>query len=73
MILYVSLYRFHVIKLIELTNAFSNVKGCKIKSIKFLYTNDKHSEEEIRESYLFITTPPHILNQGYRKCLIGKF
>ena len=43
-------------KLLELINEFGKVAGCKIntqKSVAFLYTNNKKSEREIKETILF--------------------
>ena len=43
-------------KLLELINEFGKVAGYKInaqKSLEFLYTNNKRSEREIKETILF--------------------
>ena len=43
-------------KLLELTNEFGKVAGYKIntqKSLAFLYTNNKRSEREIKETIPF--------------------
>ena len=45
-----------IAELLSLINSFSEVAGYKIKSNKsmaFLYTKDKQSEKEIRETTLF--------------------
>lgn len=43
-------------KFLQLKNCFSKAAGYEIdkqKSIVFLYTNDKHTEKEIRQTVLF--------------------
>ena len=43
-------------KLLELINEFSKVAGYKInirKSVAYLYTNNKRSQREIKETVLF--------------------
>ena len=43
-------------KLLELINEYSKVAGCKIytqKSLAFLYTNNKNTEREIKETIPF--------------------
>ena len=43
-------------KLVELANEFSNVAGCKVNtqtSVAFLYTNNKRSEREIKETIIY--------------------
>ena len=50
-------------KLLEIINEFSQVAGYKVnaqKSIAFLYTNDKISEREIKETISFIITSKRI-------------
>ena len=56
MTLYVENPKDSIRKLLELTSEFSKVSGYKIntqKSLAFLYTNDKKSEREIKESTPF--------------------
>ena len=53
MILYMENPRDATRKLLELISEFSKVTGCKIstqKSLAFLYTNNKRSEREIKET-----------------------
>ena len=50
-------------KFLELIIEFSKVAGCKIntqKSLAFLYTNNKKSQREIKESTLFTTATKRI-------------
>ena len=50
-------------KRLEIINKFSQVAGYKVnaqKSIAFLYTNDKISEREIKETISFIITSKRI-------------
>ena len=54
-------------KLLELIDEFGKVVGYKIntqKSIPFLYTNNKRSEREIRETISFTITSKRIKNLG---------
>ena len=47
-------------KVLELSNAFSKVKGYTInmqKSVAYLYTNNKIAEREIKETIPFTITP----------------
>jgi hypothetical protein len=56
MIVYISDPKNSTRELLNLINSFSEVAGCKIKSNKsmaFLYTKDKQTEEEIRETTPF--------------------
>ena len=56
MILYIENPKDSTRKLLELISKFSNVTGYKIntqKSLAFLYTNNKKSEREIKESIPF--------------------
>ena len=58
MILHIENSRDGIRKLPELISEFSKVAGYKIntqKSLALLYTNDKKSEREIKESVPFIT------------------
>ena len=55
MILYIENPKDATRKLLELINEFTKVAGYKINIRKlniFVYTNDKLSEKEIKESYL---------------------
>ena len=59
MILYIENPKDVTGKLLELINESSKVAGYKInsqKSFAFLYTNNKRSEREIKETISFITT-----------------
>ena len=59
MILYMENPKDSTRKLLELMNEFGKVAGYKInaeKSLIFLYTNNKESEREIKETILFINT-----------------
>ena len=54
-------------KLLELINEFGKGEGYKInaqKSLAFLYTNDKKSEREIKETLPFTTTTKRIKYLG---------
>ena len=54
-------------KLLELNNEFGKVTGYKIntqKSLAFLYTNNKKSEREIKETILFTTATKRIKYLG---------
>ena len=56
MILYIEIPKETIRKLLELISEFSKVMGYKVntqKSLVFLYTNNKKSEREIKESILF--------------------
>ena len=58
MILYIEKIKDSIRKLLELISEFSKVVGYKInthKSLPFLYTNNKKSEREIKESIPFTT------------------
>ena len=66
MILYIENPKDTIRKLLELISEFSKVTGYKInthKSLSFLYTNNKKSEREIKESILFTIATKRI------KCL----
>ena len=54
-------------KLLELINEFGKVAGYKInaqKSLAFLYTNNKNSEREIKETIQFTTATKRIKRLG---------
>ena len=56
MILYIKNPKDTTRKLLELINEFSKVAGYKInirKSVAYLYTNNKRSQREIKETVLF--------------------
>ena len=56
MIIYIENPKYATRKLLELTNEFGKVAGCKInaqKSVAFLYTNNEKSEREIKETLPF--------------------
>ena len=56
MILYIENPKYATRKLLELISEFSKIAGYKIntqKSLVFLYTNNKRSEREIKETLLF--------------------
>ena len=58
MILYIDNPKDATRKLLELINEFGKVAGYKInaqKSLAFLYTNNKRSEREIKETIPFTT------------------
>ena len=58
MILYIENPKDATRKLLKLTNEFGKVAGYKInaqKSLSFLYTNNKRSEREIKETIPFTT------------------
>ena len=66
MILYIENTKDSIRKLLELISEFRKVAGYKIniqKSLAFLYTNNKKSEREIKESILFTIATKRI------KCL----
>ena len=53
MILYTENPKDATRKLVDLANELSNVAGCKVNtqtSVAFLYTNNKRSEREIKET-----------------------
>ena len=63
MILYIENPKDSIRKLLELVGEFSKVAGYKIntqKSLAFLYTNNKKSQREIKESTLFTTATKRI-------------
>ena len=63
MILYIENPKYATRKLLELINEFGKVAGYKIntkKSIAFLYTNNKRSEREIKETTPFTTASKRI-------------
>jgi len=67
MILYTENPKNTIRKLLELISKFSNVTGYKIntqKSLAFLYTNNKKSEREIKESIPFTTATQRIKYLG---------
>ena len=56
MILYIENPKDAIRKLLEVINEYSKVAGCKIntqKSLAFLYTNNKKTEVEIKETIPF--------------------
>ena len=58
MMLYIENSKDHIRKLLELISEFSKAAGYKIntqKSLAFLYTHNKKSEREIKESIPFTT------------------
>ena len=67
MVLYIRNPKDAIRKLLELINEFSKVTGHKIKaqiSLAFLYTNDEHSEREIKETLQFTTAKKRIKYLG---------
>ena len=67
MILYIENPKDSMRKLLELISEFSKVAGYKIntqKSLSFLYTNNKKSKEEIKESIPFSITTKRIKYLG---------
>ena len=67
MILYIENPRDATRKLLELINEFGKVTGYKInaqKSLSFLYTNDKKSEREIKETIPFTTATKSVKYLG---------
>ena len=67
MILYVENSKEATRKLLELINEFGKVAGYKInaqKSLAFLYTNNKRSEREIKETILFTIATKRIKYLG---------
>ena len=56
-------------RLLELINEFGKVAGYKVnaqKYLTFLYTNNKGSEREIRETYPFTITSKSIIKSARR-------
>ena len=69
MIVYTSHPKNSTRELLQLINNFNKVAGYKInsnKSVAFLYTNDKWSENEIRETTLFTIAKNNIKYLGVR-------
>ena len=67
MILYIENPKYTTRKLLELTNEFGKVAGCKInaqKSLAFLYTNNKKSKREIKETLPFTIATKRIKYRG---------
>ena len=67
MILYIEILKDSIRKLLELISEFSKVAGYKInkqKSLAFLYTNNKKSEREIKESIPFTIATKRIKYLG---------
>ena len=67
MILYLENHKDTTRKLLELINEFGKVTGYKIntqKSLGFLYTNNKRSEREIKETFAFAITSKRIKYLG---------
>ena len=67
MILYIQTPKDATRKLLELINEFGKVAGYKTnaqKSLAFLYTNDKKSEREIKETLSFTTATKRIKYLG---------
>ena len=67
MILYLENPKDTTRKLLELINEFGKVAGYKInaeKSVAFLYTNNKRSEREIKETISFTITSKRIKYLG---------
>ena len=67
MILYIENPKDSIRKLLELISEFNKVAGYKIntqKSLAFLYTNNKKSEREIKESIPFTIATRRIKNLG---------
>ena len=64
MIVYISNPKHSTKKLLQLINTFSIVAGYKInsktKTVAVLYTDDKWTEKEIRESSLFTIATKNI-------------
>ena len=66
-ILYIENPKDTIRKLLALINKFSKVTGCKIntqKSLAFLYTNNKTTEREIKETIPLITVTKRIKYLG---------
>ena len=67
MILYIENAKDSIRKLLELISEFSKVAGYKVntlKSLAFLYTNNKKSEREIKESIPFTIATKRIKYLG---------
>ena len=67
MILYMENPKDAIRKLLELINKFGKVAGYKIdaqKSLAFLYTNNKRSEREIKETISFTIATKRIKYLG---------
>ena len=67
MIVYISNPKNSTIELLNLINNFSEVAGYTIssnKSVAFLYTKNKHTEKEIRETTTFTTVTNNIKYLG---------
>ena len=67
MILYIESLKDVTRKLLELINEFGKVAGYRInaqKSLAFLYTNNKKSEREIKETLPFTTATKRIKYLG---------
>ena len=67
MIPYIENLKYSIIKLLELISGFRKVAGYKIntqKSLAFLYTNNKKSEREIKESIPFTIATKRIKYLG---------
>ena len=67
MILYIENPKDATRKLLELINEFGKVSGCKInaqKSLAFLYTNNKKSVREIKETLPFTTATKRVQYLG---------
>ena len=67
MILYIENPKDATRKLVELINEFGKVAGYKInaqKSLAFLYTTNKKSEREIKETFPFTTATKRIKYPG---------
>ena len=67
MILYIDNSKDATRKLLELINEFGKVAGYKInaqKSLAYLYTNNRRSEREIKETIPFTTTTKRIKYLG---------
>ena len=67
MILYIENPKYATRKRLELINEFGKVAGYKInvqKSLAFLYTNNKKSEREIKETIPFTTATKRIKYLG---------
>ena len=65
MIIYIENPKDFSRKLLELINKFSNVSGYRInrqKSVACLYTNNKRSERQIKETISFTITSKEIKN-----------
>ena len=70
MILYIENPKDTTRKLLELINEFGKVSGYKInaqKSLAFLYTNNKRSEREIKETFPFTTVSKRTGASRWRK------